>query len=86
MNAQINRLNGLIEKLKLNQNQLLNSLKQFRCGQKVATLEMDSLLSSKSQLDKLQKKILSLYNDWYGNLSDSEKELMKNLGYLESSY
>lgn len=47
---------------------------------------MDVLLKKQSELEKLQKKILSLYNEWYGKVPDSSKEIMKNIGYLQANY
>jgi hypothetical protein len=34
---------------------------------------MDSLLKKQVDLEKLQKKILSIYNEWYGKVPDSSK-------------
>lgn len=29
---------------------------------------------------------MELYNDWYGKVPDSSKEIMRSVGYLQGSY
>lgn len=58
----------------------------MRYQQNQATAEMDMLTKSKAQLESVQKKILALYNEWYGARSESEKGLLKNLGLLQTHY
>ena len=61
-------------------------LKFYQIEQNSSNLEMDTLLKEKEELKRLQKKILTIYNDWYSKLTDQEKLAMKNLGMIKGDY
>ena len=51
-----------MKKYKNTELELRNNLKNIRYEQNYSNIEMDSLLSSKQELGKLQNKIVEVYN------------------------
>ena len=58
----------------------------MRYEQNSSNMEIDSLLSKKQELEKLQNKIVSVYNEWYSRRTEQEKQVMQNLGLMKGSY
>lgn len=73
------------EKIKIlekRENELINNIKNIKINKEISEIEINGLMKAKEQLEQIQKLIVSIYNSWYADRTESEKKLLKCSGNL----